>query len=465
MAMAAGYDFDLFTLGAGSGGVAASRRAAAYGARVGICEGSRVGGTCVIRGCVPKKLLVYAGQFRDAFDDAAGFGWTVAEPGFDWATLIAHKDREIDRLNLIYRGMLEKAGVTLFPHWGRLVDAHTVDLGERRVTAERILIATGGRPARPAIPGIEHALISDDLFELKQLPQRVVILGGGYIALEFAGIFRALGAEVTLVMRGPTILTGFDDECRRFLADELVKRGIRLETGARPARLERHPGGVTVVTEDGRQLEGEVVVAALGRTPNTRGLGLEAAGVALDPQGAVVVGPDHQTSVPGLYAVGDVTNRVALTPVAIAEGRALVETLYNNNPITVDYRNIPSAVFTSPPLATVGLSEEAARAQELVIDVYRTDFRPMKHTLSGRNERTLVKLVVERASDRVVGAHMVGADAPEIIQGLAVALNCGATKRQFDRTIGLHPSSAEEFVILREPRPESAGLSPGGARS
>ncbi|MBI1206909.1 MAG: glutathione-disulfide reductase [Azospirillum sp.] len=450
------FDFDLFTIGAGSGGVAASRRAASYGPRVAICESSRVGGTCVIRGCVPKKLLMYGGQFRDAFEDAVGFGWGSTVPGFDWARLVANKDREIDRLNQIYIRMLEQAGVALFPEHGRLIDAHTIEVGSRRFTAETILIATGGWPTKPAIPGIEHAITSNEAFHLERLPERMIILGGGYIAVEFACIFRGLGVAVEMILRGPGILNGFDDDCRTFLADEMRKRGIVIHTATRPAAIERGDRDYAVIGADGRRFPTDLVMAALGRAPNSRGIGLEQAGVKLDDNGAVEVDGWSRTAVANIYAVGDVTDRVALTPVAIAEGRALAETLYNGNPIEVDYRNIPSAVFASPPLATVGLTEATARRDHGAIDVYRSSFRPMKNTLSGRDERTLVKLVVERASDRVLGAQMVGVDAPEIIQGLAIALNCGATKRQFDRTIGLHPSAAEEFVTLREKLPDPA---------
>lgn len=448
----AAYDFDLFTLGAGSGGVAASRRAAAYGPKVGICEGSRVGGTCVIRGCVPKKLLMYAGQFRDAFEDAVGYGWNAKVPPFDWQTLLHNKNAEIDRLNGIYIGMLQKAGVDVFEQRGRLLDAHTVQVGDRTVTAERILIATGGWPTRLDIPGIENTITSNELLELDSLPPSLIVLGGGYIGVEFASIFNALGVDVTVAIRGDQVLRGFDHDLRGALEVEMRKRGIRIETGIRPVRVDPVGSRYAITSADGRTLGAELILSATGRSPNTAALGLEAAGVAVDAKGAIVVDGWSRTTAANIYAVGDVTDRVALTPVAIAEGRALVETLYNDNPTQVGYDNVPTAVFTTPPIGSVGLTEAQARERfgAEAVDIYRTGFRPMKHTLSGRDERMLIKMVVDRASDRVLGCHMLGADAPEIVQGLAIALNCGATKRDFDRTIGLHPSAAEEFVTLRE---------------
>ncbi|UEM06026.1 glutathione-disulfide reductase [Skermanella rosea] len=450
----ASYDYDLFTIGAGSGGVAASRRAASHGARVAICEGSKVGGTCVIRGCVPKKLLMYGGQFRDAFEDAVGYGWDATVPDFDWPKLLAAKDREIDRLNQIYIGMLEKAGVTLIEGFGRLIDRHTVEVAGRRYTARTILIATGGHPVGPSLPGFEHAISSNEALDLKRLPSRMVIIGGGYIAVEFACIFNALGVDITMMIRSGDLLNGFDDDIRQALAVEMRKRGITIQTGIKLDRLEKLDDGYRVVTRDGERLETELVFAATGRVPNIRNLGLEEVGVEQDEKGGVKVDSWSRTNIDNIYAVGDVTNRVALTPVAIAEGRAFVETMYNDNPIEVDYANIPTAVFSSPPIGTVGLSEAQARQVCGEIDVYKSAFRPMKNTLSGRDERTLMKLVVDRRSDRVMGAHMLGPDAPEIVQGLAIAMNCGATKRQFDRTIGLHPSAAEEFVTMRDKVPD-----------
>lgn len=450
------YDFDLFTIGAGSGGVAASRRAGSYGARVGICEESRVGGTCVIRGCVPKKLLVYGAQFADAFADSVGFGWSPHMSAFDWPTLIANKDAEIDRLNRIYIKMLADAGVTLFEARATIVDPHMVEIGGKRHTAERILVAAGGHPVMPRIPGIGHAITSNEALDLPKLPRRLVIVGGGYIAVEFAGIFRGLGSEVTLVLRGEELLTGFDDDVRVALGRALQARGIEIRARTQIARIGKVPGGIAATTALGDELSGDLILYATGRRPNTRGLGLAEAGVALDEFGGVVVDEWSRSSVPNIYAVGDVTNRLNLTPVAIAEGRAVVETLFNDNPMTVSHDNIPTAVFSQPPVSTVGLTEQQARKRHPAIDIYRTRFRPMKNILAARDEPTLMKLVVERESDRVLGCHMVGADAPEIIQGLAVALNCGATKRQFDRTIGIHPSAAEEFVTMRDKVPEPA---------
>ncbi len=443
--------FDLITIGAGSGGVAASRRAAAYGARVAIFEGSRVGGTCVIRGCVPKKLLMYGAQFQDAFEDAGGYGWTLGEaPVFDWPILLERKNREIDRLNQLYIGMLEKAGVTLIPSAARLVDAETVEADGRRYRAKTILIATGGHPVRLPIPGIDLAMTSDDLLEMPTLPKRLLVIGGGYIAVEFAGICRGLGSEVTVAIRSAHILNGFDDDLRLALETEMGRRGIAIQAGVRPASLERSASGLLLTSQDGCRLEADAVLVATGRRPNSAGLGLEAAQVATDDQGAIKVDAWSRTTAPNIFAVGDVTDRVNLTPVAIAEGRAFAETQFNANPMQVRYDNIPTAVFSAPAIGTVGLSEQQARAQGFTIDIYRANFRPMKHTLSGREERVLVKLVVDRVSNRVLGAHMLGNDGPEIVQGLAVALNCGATKADFDRTIGLHPSAAEEFVTLRD---------------
>ena len=450
----AAYDFDLFTLGAGSGGVAGSRRAASYGARVGIAESVRVGGTCVLRGCVPKKLLVYAAHFAEDFADAAGYGWTVPTPEHDWPTLIANKNRELDRLNGIYLKLLADSGVKVFDGRARLLDARTIEIGGKRITAERILIATGGHPVLPSIPGIEHAITSNEALDLAQLPKRAVIVGGGYIAVEFAGIFRALGVEVTMLLRADQVLRGFDEDIRGALMQELHERGIACQTGVQVARIDRIGAALRLTDRQGREYEADTVLYATGRAPNTRDLGLEALGVETNAAGAVLVDEWSQTSVKGIYAVGDVTDRMNLTPVAIAEARALAETLYHDNPTKFDRSGVPSAVFSTPPCATVGLTEAAARQAFRAVDVYRTRFRPMKHTLSGRAEKVMMKLVVDRATDRVLGVHMVGPDAPEIIQGLAIALKCGATKRQFDQTVGIHPTAAEEFVTMREKLPD-----------
>ncbi len=449
------YDFDLLTLGAGSGGVAGSRRAASYGAKVGIIEAGRVGGTCVLRGCVPKKLLVYAAHFADDFRDAAGYGWTVGQTGFDWPTLIANKDRELDRLEGIYRKLLSDSGVQTIAGRGRVLDAHTVGLDDgRTVTAERILIATGGQITMPQIPGIDLAIGSDQALSLPTLPRRVLVVGGGYIAVEFAGIFRNLGVETTLALRGDGVLRGFDQDVRDHLGTEMTERGITIKTHTEIARIDRGPDGLVATTKTGDRLVADVILYATGRKPNSGGLGLDALGIPLGPTGAIPVDDWNRTVVPSVYAIGDVTDRINLTPVAIGEGRAMAETLYNNNPIRFDHTLIATAVFSLPTVSTVGLTEAEARAAYPAVDIYRSRFRPMKHTLSGRAEKTLMKLVVDRATDRVLGCHMVGADAPEIIQGLAVALKCGATKRQFDATVGIHPTAAEEFVTMRDKVPD-----------
>ncbi|HEX6979971.1 MAG TPA: glutathione-disulfide reductase [Alphaproteobacteria bacterium] len=446
----ADYDFDLFTIGAGSGGVAASRRAAAYGARVAIAEAVRVGGTCVLRGCVPKKLLIYGVHFAEELADAAGYGWTVDGARLDWAKLIAAKDRELDRLNGIYVKMLNDSGVRILEGHAQFVDAHTVEMGGRRYTAKHVLIATGGRPELPAIPGVEHVITSDEALDLKTLPRRIVIVGGGYIAVEFAGIFHAAGVDVRLVIRAPMILRGFDDDLRAHLTGELMKKGIAIHPETRVERIDCVGDGFHLVTDSGERIETDLVMYATGRRPNTEDLGLERVGIHVNKRGAIAVDEWQQTTVPGVYAIGDCTDRLNLTPVAIAEGRALAETLFNRNPTKMDHTNVPSAVFSQPPIGTVGLSEASARTLG-DIDVYRAVFRPMKHTISGRDERTLMKLVVDRASGRVLGAHMVGPDAPEIIQGVAIAVKAGLTKQDFDRTIAIHPTSAEEFVLMREP--------------
>jgi glutathione reductase (NADPH) len=453
------YDFDLFTLGAGSGGVAGSRRAASYGARVGICESTRVGGTCVLRGCVPKKLLVYGAHFADEFADAAGYGWTVPPAQFDWPTLIANKDRELDRLNGIYLKLLADSGVRLFDGHGRVLDAHTIeieasDCTKQVVTSERIMVATGGSPVFPAIPGIEHAISSNEALSLPALPNRILIVGGGYIAVEFAGIFASLGVETTIAIRGEALLNGFDDDIRFALGEAYTHRGVKIRTRTHIVGIERAADGLLATTDRGETIAVDQILYATGRRPNTRGLGLEEIGVDIDALGAVKVDDWSETAVSGIYAVGDVTNRLTLTPVAIAEARALAETLFNNNPIQFEPQLVATAVFSTPSIATVGLSEIAARRAGRSIDVYRSRFRPMKHTLSGREERTIMKLVVDRDSDIVLGAHMFGADAPEIIQGISIALKCGATKRQFDRTIGIHPTAAEEFVTMRDKLPD-----------
>jgi glutathione reductase (NADPH) len=445
------YDFDLFTIGAGSGGVAGSRRAGGYGARVAICEDSRVGGTCVMRGCVPKKLLVYGAQFSDAFADAAGFGWTVPPPSFDWPSLIAAKNRELDRLEQIYRTMLKNGKVELIEGRGVITDPHTVEVDGKTYTADKIMVATGGHPTVPDIPGIGYVISSNEALDLPRLPRRIVIVGGGYIAVEFAGIFRGFGSEVVEIIRREDLLYGFDDDLRVALAQEMRNRGIEIYTRTQVARIEKAPHeGYSLYTTHGQEISADLVMYCTGRKPNTRGLGLAEIGVALNPEGAVVVDEWQRSTVPNIYAVGDVTDRLNLTPVAIAESRAIAETLYNDNPVKMDHGDVPTAVFSQPPIGAVGLTEEEARRQYGAIDIYSAHFRPMKNTLSGRDERTLMKIIVDAASDRVVGCHMLGPDAPEIVQGLAIAIKCGATKRQFDQTVGIHPSAAEEFVTMRE---------------
>ncbi len=445
------YDFDLITIGAGSGGVRASRLAGGYGARVGIVEKSRVGGTCVMRGCIPKKLLVYGAQYADEFEDARGFGWMVDGARLDWAALIEAKNRELDRLEGVYGGILRRNNVQLLEGKGVLEDAHTVEVAGQRFTAEKILIACGGWPALPNIPGIEHAITSNEALDLPELPTRMVIVGGGYIAVEFCGIFRAAGVEVTEIIRAAEVLRGFDEEVRAFLGAQMENHGVRIRRETLVRGIEKTNAGFTLTLDGGEALETDAVMYATGRAPNTRGLGLEEVGVQLADNGAVAVDGWSRSSVPNIYAVGDCTDRVNLTPVAIAEGQAFAETHFNDNPTRVDYENIPSAVFSQPPVGVVGLTEFQARLRGET-DVYSTRFRPLKHTLSGRDESTMMKAVVDAATDRVIGCHMVGADAPEIIQGLAIALKCGATKAQFDQTIGVHPTAAEEFVTMREKR-------------
>jgi glutathione reductase (NADPH) len=445
------YDYDLFVIGGGSAGVRAARISSIYGARVAVAEERYLGGTCVNVGCVPKKLLVYASRYAGEFEDAAGFGWRLGERRFDWPSLIANKNKEIARLNGIYRQVLEERGVEIMTARATLLGAHEIEVGGKVVTADYILIATGGWPIMPELPGIEHAIGSNEAFFLEQLPERVLIVGGGYIGCEFAGIFHGLGSRVVQLHRGPLFLRGFDEDMRETLAREMRKKGVELRFNAEVTRLERHGGGVLATLMDGDRLETDLAMFATGRAPNSKNLGLEAAGVQLDVMGAVVVDEYSRSSQANIYAIGDVTDRINLTPVAIAEGHAVAETLFNNNPTAPDHMNVPSAVFSDPTLATVGLTEEAARRRYGAITVYRTSFRPLKHTLSGREEQTMMKLVVDKDSDRVVGIHMVGEEAGEIIQGLAVAMKAGATKRDFDRTIAIHPTAAEEFVTMRTP--------------
>jgi glutathione reductase (NADPH) len=448
-----GFDYDLFVIGAGSGGVRAARIAAGHGARVGVAEEYRVGGTCVIRGCVPKKLLVYASRFADEFEDAAGFGWSLEPPRFDWASLVAAKDKEIARLEAAYRATLAKYNVEVFAERASVLSSNEVRLtkSDRTISAATILIATGGHPNIDSnLPGVEHVITSNEAFHLNELPRRIVVAGGGYIAVEFASIFNGLGSDVTLIYRGEKILRGFDEDLRDALTAAMTRRGIRIITGHVFTGIEKTTGGFRGRITGGETLEAEQIMFAIGRSPNTAGLGLEAAGVKLDGEGAVVVDAASQSSVPSIYAVGDVTNRVNLTPVAIREGHAFADTVFGGKPWRVDYTTIPTAVFATPEIGTVGFSEHEARAQYGGVDIYKGSFRPMKAILAGRDERMAMKLIVERASDRVVGVHVIGPDAAEIVQMAAIALRMGAKKADFDQTMALHPSAAEELVTLRE---------------
>jgi glutathione reductase (NADPH) len=445
-----GYDYDLITIGGGSGGVRASRVSAGFGARVALIEERELGGTCVNVGCIPKKLLSYAAHYHDDFADAAGFGWRAGTHAFDWARLIAAKDQEIARLNGVYGRLLAAAGVEVIAGRGVLIDAHTVQVGGRPLTAQHILVATGGWPVVPDFPGAEHVITSNEAFHLEHLPRRVTIVGGGYIAVEFCSIFNGLGSAVRLVHRGSQLLRGFDHDLGRVLAEEMAQKGVTLKLNSRIEHVSRAGGELTVRLASGEAHATDLVMYATGRAPNTHGIGLEGAGVALAANGAIQVDTFSRSSVPSIYAIGDVTDRIQLTPVAIAEGMALANTLFNNTPRRMDYSDVPTAIFSHPCVATVGLGEHEARARHGDVDTYVTRFRPLKATLSGSAERVFMKLVVERATDRVLGVHMVGEDAAEIIQGFAVALKCGATKTQFDATVGIHPTSAEEFVTLRE---------------
>tara|TARA_B100000446_G_scaffold162199_1_gene162387 strand:+ start:950 stop:2311 length:1362 start_codon:yes stop_codon:yes gene_type:complete len=445
------YDFDLFVIGAGSGGVRASRMASQFGAKVAVAEDTYLGGTCVNVGCVPKKLFVYGSHFPEEVEGAAGYGWKAEAPKFDWPTLRDNKNTEISRLNGIYGNILSNAGVELIQGRATIVDANTVDVGGKHYSAERILIATGGWPKIPQIPGAEHIISSNEAFYMEEFPKRVLVLGGGYIAVEFAGIFNGLGADTELVYRGPLFLRGFDKEVREFTANEVAQKGVKLSFDLNIEAVEKLPSGeLNVTMTDGSERVVDCVMAATGRAPKIAGLGLENTKVSVNDNGTVAVNEDYQTDEPSIYAIGDVIGRMELTPVALAEGMALAKTLYNNQPTKVDYDNIATAVFCQPNIGTVGLSEEEGVARGIKLRVYTSDFKHMKHTLSGLSERTFMKLLVDDANDRVVGCHMVGQDAGEIIQGIAIAMKAGATKADFDGTIGIHPTAAEEFVTMRE---------------
>lgn len=448
------YDFDFFVIGGGSGGIATARRAAEYGAKVGLAEVSRLGGTCVNRGCIPKKLMVYASRFPDHFEEATGFGWSPVHSTLDWTKLNHAVEQEVTRLNGIYQRMLDNSKVKVFPKYARFLDPHTLEVGDEKVTAEKILIAVGGHPYRPDIPGIEHTLISDDMFKLPKQPKRIVILGAGYIAVEFACIMNGLGTKVTQILRGDQILKGFDDDIRTGIREGMEKHGIQIQTKSMPSMIERTEEGFKIHIEgdpDGTVFVADAVaLAATGRQPMLEHLGLENAGVEV-VNGSVAVNEYSVTSVDHIYAVGDCSNKVNLTPVAINEGRALADTVFGNKPRIMSYEYIPSAVFSTPEAATVGLTESEAidRYGEDGIKIYRSKFRPMYHTLTGKDEKTMMKLIVETMTNKVVGAHMVGEYSAEIIQGVAIALKTGAKKSDFDATVGIHPTAAEEFVTMR----------------
>jgi glutathione reductase (NADPH) len=448
-----GYDFDLFVIGAGSGGIATARRAAEYGAKVGVAEFDRLGGTCVNRGCVPKKLMVYASHFPELFTDAVGYGWSPVQSQLNWEQMIEAVNNETHRLNGIYQRMLDNSKVELVRGYGKFIDHHTIEVGDRRVTADKILIAVGGKPVRPDIPGIEHAIVSDDIFNLKTQPKKMVILGGGYIGSEFACIMNGLGTEVTQIVRQDLILRGFDEDIQRSVQDGMIHHGIKIINHADTIAIAKNDNGVvvTVQTRDGETsiIADAVSLAALGRSPNTENLGLENTDLKTH-NWAILVDKYSRTNVENIYAVGDCTNNIQLTPVAINEGRAFADTMFGNKPRTMTYNDIPTAIFTTPEAATVGLTEEEARETHGDgIKVYKTSFRPMYYVLPNKQEKTMMKLVVDSKTDRVLGAHMVGDHAAEIIQGVAIAVKMGATKAHFDATVGIHPSSAEEFVTMR----------------
>src|ERR1700719_2768673 len=452
--MMAEFDVDLFVIGGGSGGVRAARIAAGHGAHVMIAEEYRMGGTCVIRGCVPKKLLVMGSHVRHEIDDAAGFGWTIGSATFDWPTLIANKDREIDRLEAAYTANVEKSGARIVKTRAVLTDAHTLQLATgETVTAKYVLIATGGAPNHgPTIPGIEHVISSNEAFRLTKLPKRIVIQGGGYIALEFAGIFAGYGSDVTVIYRGDNILRGFDEDVRTHVRGEMEKQGITILTGCTVKSVDKHGKDYTSHLSNGSSVASDQVMFAIGRHPNVANLGLDKAGVAINPKnGGVAVDGWSKSSVPNIYAIGDVTHRINLTPVAIREGHAFADTVFGKRPVQVDHATIPTAVFSQPEVGTVGLTEAEARAQFSHVDIYKADFRPIKATMSGRDTRILMKLVVDGLTDRVLGCHIVGDTAAEIIQAVAIAVKMKATKADFDSTFALHPTAAEELVTMRTP--------------
>ena len=448
------FDYDLFVIGGGSGGVRAARMAAQRGARVALAECAELGGTCVNVGCIPKKLYSYAAGYAESFAEAAGFGWQLdAPPRFDWNLLKANRAKEIKRLNGIYRNLLEGAGVKLIQGWANLADAHTVQVGETKHSAQHILVATGGMPFVPPVAGREHVVVSDSMFDLDPFPKRLLVVGGGYIACEFASIFNGLGAKVTQLHRTAHLLNGFDEDLRQFLAKEMTRAGIDIRFNCEIDMITRLDSGLCALLSRGQRVEADAILYATGRRPNTQGMGLEAAGVALDERGGVIVDAHYRSSVPSIYAVGDVSTKQQLTPVALAEAMAVVDALFGAGPRTLDYEFTPTAVFTHPNIGTCGYTEAEARAKFGKLDIFSSEFKALRHTLSGSGERTFMKLIVERRTGRVVGLHMVGPDAGEVVQGFAVAMRAGATKQVFDRTIGIHPTVAEEFVTMREPMP------------
>ena len=451
------FDYDLFVIGAGSGGVRAARISAGHGAKVAVAEERYLGGTCVNVGCVPKKLLVYAAHYAEDFEDASGFGWTVAKPEFDWGSLIAAKDREIKRLNGVYKKMLDNAGVDVIEGTAHLAGTNQMSVGEQIYSAKFILIACGGWPTVPEFPGHDLAITSNEAFFLDRLPESVIVVGGGYIAVEFAGIFHGLGSRVSQIYRGPLFLRGFDQDVRKTLAEEMTNKGIDLKFNQNIERIEHQNGRLEARMTDRTSASADTIMYATGRRPKTENLGLSEIGVQMRENGAVVVDAYSRSTVKNIYAVGDCTDRINLTPVAIKEGHAVAETLFNDNPTRPDHMEVPSAVFSQPSIGSVGLTEDQAREKFGPVDVYKSRFRPMKHTLSGRAETTMMKLIVAPQSERIVGCHMVGPDAAEIIQGIAIAIKSGATKSQFDATVGIHPSAAEEFVTMRikDPDPDA----------
>lgn len=445
------FDFDLIVIGAGSGGVRASRMAAARGVKVAVVEGAPLGGTCVNLGCIPKKLYSYASSFPGHFSSAQGYGWSEVSATLDWDLLKQNRAKEISRLNGVYANLLKNSGVELLQGWGKLTDSHTVQVGDKQFTAKYILVATGGWPFVPDIPGRELAITSNEIFDLAVFPKRLLVVGGGYIASEFASIFNGLGSHVIQLYRGEKILRGFDEDIRDFLTQEMLKHGVDLRVNNDVVRLEKVASGILATLKDGSSVEVDQVLYATGRTPKTAGLGLEQVGVALGKKGEILVDEHYASNVPSIYALGDVVGKLELTPVALAEAMTLVDDLFGDKQRKMSYDNIPTAIFTTPNAATVGLTEAQAREQYANIEIYRSTFKALKHTLTGKDERTMMKLIVDKDSDKVLGVHMVGDEAGEIIQGFAVALKAGATKEIFDSTIGIHPTAAEEFVTMRTP--------------